>query len=55
MKRYGNWEVVKGRQGEFGVVRDEYGKLWEAWCLYYRDWYAGNVEGKEPLWTEQSS
>lgn len=37
IRRYGNWEVVKGRQGEFGVVRVDDGTLWEAWHRYHRD------------------
>lgn len=54
IRRYGNWEIVKSRNGEFGVVRVDDGTLWEAWHLYYRDWDAGEIEGKVP-WTVPST
>jgi hypothetical protein len=37
MEKYGNYEIVKGKQGEFGVVRLPDGLLYEAWYVYYKE------------------
>lgn len=37
MEKYGNYEIVKGRLGEFGVVRLPDGLLYETWYVYYKE------------------
>lgn len=50
MEKYGNWETVKSRVGEFGVVRLPDGKLYEAWYIYYKE---TDPEYFETIWAKQ--
>lgn len=39
-EKYGNWEMCRGKAGEFGVCRLPDGKLYEAWYIYLKEKYA---------------
>lgn len=37
LKKYGNWQMVKTRAGEMGVVELPDGKLYDEWYIYHKE------------------